>query len=149
MMTDNSNCWQLQVQLVHCERISDSWWDLIVPLFCWPLSRQSTQWAKLWSISSPATRKLKYFWSLTFSIPKYSLWIDRVVRHTCTVVFCRLIVWLSMDSIVWRVEKEKSERKQNWKLMLKFLLCLMSKWFRFGLFQQIRVPSEYRALLSE
>ena len=25
--------------------------------------------------------------------------------------------------------------------MLKFLLCLMSKWFRFGLFQQIQVLS--------
>ena len=33
--------------------------------------------------------------------------------------------------------------------MLKGLLRLMSKLFRFGLFQQIRVPSEYQALPSE
>ena len=26
---------------------------------------------------------------LTYSIPKYSLWIEKVVCHTCTVVFCR------------------------------------------------------------
>ena len=33
--------------------------------------------------------------------------------------------------------------------MLKFLFHLMSKWFRFGVFQQIRVPSEYQTLPSE
>ena len=30
--------------------------------------------------------------SLTFSIPKYCLWIHRDVCHFCTVVFCRLMV---------------------------------------------------------
>ena len=50
---------------------------------------------------------------------------------------------------VWRIEKEKSERKRSGNFTLKCLLSLMSKWFRFGLFQQLRVPSEYWALPSE
>ena len=29
---------------------------------------------------------------LTYSIPKYSLWIEKVVCHTCTVVFCKDMV---------------------------------------------------------
>ena len=57
------------------------------------------------------------------------------------------ILWLF--GYVWRIEKEKSERKPSGSLILKCLLCMMSKWFRFGLFLQLRVPSEYRALPSE
>ena len=37
---------------------------------------------------------LKTIPSLAFSIPKNSLWIVKVVSHTCTVVFCRFMVWL-------------------------------------------------------
>ena len=124
---------------IHC------WWDLIVPLFCWLLSRQSTQWAKLWSISSPATRKLKYFWSLTFSIPKYSLWIDRVVRHICTVVFCRL----TAGNIYGGLKRKNLRESESGRVMLQFLFCLMSKLPRFGLFQGIQVLSEYQSLPKE
>ena len=46
--------------------------------------------------------------------------------------------------------KRKNQReRESGSLMLKCFLCLMSKLFRFGLFQQLRVPSEYQALPSE
>ena len=41
----------------------------IVPLFFWPLSKQRTQWAKLWSMSSSATRNLKYYQVELFELP--------------------------------------------------------------------------------
>ena len=40
-------------------------------------------------------------------------------------------------------------KRKSGSLMLKFLLPIRTKWFGFGLFQQIRVPNEYRALPSE
>ena len=42
-------------------------------------------------------RELKTLPSLAFNIPKKSLWIVKVVSHTCTVVFCRFMVWLYME----------------------------------------------------
>ena len=59
---------------------------------------------------------LKTLPSLAFSIPKNSLWIVKVVSHTCTVVFCRFMV-----CYIWRVEKEKSERDQKWQFNVEIL----------------------------
>ena len=39
---------------------------------------------------------------------------DKVVRHTCTVVFCKLML-----GHLWRVEKETSEREQTWKFNIE------------------------------
>ena len=62
-----------------------------------------------------------------------------------TKLSVRLALWCFSDwcfDYLWRIEKEKSERKQTWKFNVE-IYTLMSKWlFRFGLFQQIRVPSE-------
>ena len=39
---------------------------------------------------------------------------------------------------------------KSWRIAsFKLAMCLVSKWFRFGLFQQLWVPSEYQALPSE
>ena len=80
MMTDKSNCSQLQV---YCDKISYSWWDLLCHHNIWQ------------SLSSGGRSP------------------DRV--------------WL-----------EGLKRKSG-SLMLKFLLPIRTKWFGFGLFQQIRL----------
>ena len=54
------------------------------------------------------------------------------------VSFQRNIWW--WFGYIWRIEKDTSERKRSGNLMLKCLLCLMSR-FRFELFQQLRVLS--------
>ena len=43
---------------------------------------------------------------------------DKVVRHTCTVVFCEL---MQIDALVINggLKREKSERKQTWKFNVK------------------------------
>ena len=63
-----------------------------------------------------------------------------VQEPVCFVSFQGNIWW--WFGYIWRIEKKKSERKRSESLMLKCLLCWMSKWFRFVLFQQIGVPSE-------
>ena len=45
--------------------------------------------------------------------------------------------------------KRKNQRKSESGSMMKFLLRLMSRLFRFGLFPQIQVPSKFHALPSE
>ena len=63
---------------------------------------------------------------------------DKVLCHT-------LALWCFANwcfGRLWRVEKEKSEIKQTWKLNVKILLRLLSKWFRLGLARSTeRVPS--------
>ena len=58
---------------------------------------------------------------------------------------------LQIDGLVFYAglkRKNQSECKSG-TLILNFSLNFMLKWFRFVLFQQIRVPSEYLTLLSE
>ena len=141
MMTDKSNCSQLQV---YCDKISYSWWDLLchhnIWLSCSSGGRsQGRVHSGLRSISSPATP-----FDFNLSIPKYSLWIHKVECHTSTVVFCRLMVWLSMEG--WRKNQRESESEN---LVLTFLLDLMSIWLRFGLFQQIQIRTERLPNLAE
>ena len=55
-----------------------------------------------------------------------------------------LALWCFVNWCVgylWRVEKEKSERKRTWKFTVEIFAPIYVKWFRFELFQQIRVPS--------
>ena len=45
--------------------------------------------------------------SLTFTIPKYSLWIHKAVCHICTVVLCRLMVWLYMEDLKGKIRAKE------------------------------------------
>ena len=53
--------------------------------------------------------------------------------------------WSSMEG--WKGKNQRES--EHGSLMLKGLLRFMSKWIRFGHFQQIQVPSKYQALPSE
>ena len=96
MMTIKSNCSQLQV---HCDKIS----DVVGDICCATAIFDSLYSGVEYTVGKAPTNIVanhtehETLPTLTFSIPKYSLWINKVVRHTCTVVFCRLIVWLSME----------------------------------------------------
>ena len=46
------------------------------------------------------------------------------------------------------LKRKNQKERESGSLMLKCFLCLISTLFRFGLFQQLRVPSEYQALPS-
>ena len=64
MITDKSNCSQLQV---HSDKISESWWDLTVPIFWLPLSRQYTMGKASINIVASHT-ELKILPSLTLTL---------------------------------------------------------------------------------
>ena len=74
--------------------------SLTVPLFWWPFSSQS----------------------LTFSIPKHSLWVNKVVR--LFGLWCFADWWFGY---LWRVEKEKSERKRKWQFDVEIFSPYMDK----------------------
>ena len=86
MMTDKSNCSQLQV---HCDMILDSWWDLLCHHNIWlSLSSDGRSQRRVHSGQSSdqyhrQPPELEIFQSLTFSITKYSLWIHKVLSHIC------------------------------------------------------------------
>ena len=140
-MTDKSNCSQLQVP---CDKISDNWWDLLCHHNIWlSLSSGGRSQGKIhsWPISSPATRNLKYFqvWLLAFPSTVFG----------STKLSVILALWCFADWLfgyLWRVEKEKSERKQKWKFNVEIVTkwrpsAILSRKFRV---YRLRIPSSIK-----
>ena len=91
MMTIKSNCSQLQV---HCDKISDVVGDICCATAIFDSLYSGVEYtvgkAPINIIANHTEHETLP--TLTFSIPKYSHWIHKVVRRICNVVFCRLMV---------------------------------------------------------
>ena len=68
--------------------------------------------------------------------------IDKVARHTGTVVLCALMV------IYGGLKRKNQRESESGSLLLKFLPHLMSIWLRFGLFLLL-MHVTYFALVSK
>ena len=102
-------------------------------------SSYKTTWPETSSTFSTFHLILATWWTWTWSGPRWSQ-----TGQASTPLDSLQIDGLVMFGGLNRKRKAKVE-----VLCWHFLLHLMSKWFRFQLFQQRRVPSEYQVLPSE